>query len=66
MQRPHPKKEIEAALTYAEACGWRVEPKKGNGHAWGKMLCPYNDAVVDPCSVMRQIAGLMSGRHARN
>jgi hypothetical protein len=44
MQRPqHPKKEIEAALVYAEGCGWRVQPKKGNGHAWGKMLCPYND-----------------------
>jgi hypothetical protein len=44
MQRPHPKKEIEAALAYAEACGWRVQPKRGNGHAWGKMLCPYNSA----------------------
>ncbi|KAA0087683.1 hypothetical protein CIW54_13970 [Paraburkholderia sp. T12-10] len=44
MQRPHPKKEIEAALAYAEAQGWRVEPKKANGHAWGRMLCPYNDA----------------------
>ena len=44
MQRPqHPKKEIEAALAYAEDCGWRVQPKRGNGHAWGKMLCPYND-----------------------
>ncbi|HEX7684205.1 MAG TPA: hypothetical protein VF446_11840 [Trinickia sp.] len=44
MHRPHPKKEIEAALVYAKARGWRVQPCKGNGHAWGKMLCPYNDA----------------------
>jgi hypothetical protein len=44
MQRPHPKKEIEAALAYAEAHGWRVQPKRGNRHAWGKMLCPYHDA----------------------
>jgi hypothetical protein len=43
MQRPHPKKEIEAALAYAEARGWRIEPKKGNGHAWGQMLCPDNN-----------------------
>lgn len=44
MRRPHSKKEVEAALQYAEANGWTVEPKKGNGHAWGRMYCPYNDA----------------------
>ncbi|MGN6317259.1 hypothetical protein [Trinickia sp.] len=43
MHRPHPKKDIEAALVYAEIRGWRVQPRQGNGHAWGKMLCPYND-----------------------
>lgn len=42
MARPrHPKKEIEAALKYAEAHGWRVEV--GGSHAWGKLYCPYND-----------------------
>jgi hypothetical protein len=41
-QRPrHPNKEIEAALAYAEACGWRVVRLKG--HAWGKILCQWND-----------------------
>lgn len=39
----HPKKEIEDALEYAEAAGWRIAV--GGGHAWGKMFCPYrNDA----------------------
>jgi hypothetical protein len=37
----HPKKEIEEALRYAEACGWRIEV--GGSHAWGRMYCPYND-----------------------
>ena len=37
----HPKKDIEAALRYIEAHGWRVE--KGGSHAWGKIYCPYND-----------------------
>jgi len=37
----HPKKEVEEALRYAEANGWRVEP--GGSHAWGKMFCPYRD-----------------------
>lgn len=38
----HPKKEVEAALKYAEAKGWRVEI--GGAHAWGKIYCPYNDS----------------------
>ena len=37
----HPKKDIEAALKYAEERGWRVEV--GGSHAWGKIFCPYND-----------------------
>ena len=41
-QRPrHPSKEIEAALAYAESCGWRVVLLKG--YAWGKIMCPWND-----------------------
>ncbi len=36
----HPKKDIEAALQYAESRGWRVDV--GGSHAWGKMFCPYN------------------------
>lgn len=37
----HSKKEVEAALKYAEEHGWRVE--QGGSHAWGKMYCPDND-----------------------
>ncbi|WP_321841673.1 hypothetical protein [Paraburkholderia bannensis] len=44
MRRSHPKKEIEAALTYAEAKGWLVRPGKGNGHAWGRLYCPSRQA----------------------
>ncbi|MFL6688526.1 hypothetical protein [Paraburkholderia graminis] len=39
----HAKKEIEAALAYAERRGWRIQ-SGGKGHAWGKMYCPYKDA----------------------
>ena len=38
----HPSKEIEAALTYAEDRGWTVV--RLNGHAWGKIMCPWNDS----------------------
>jgi hypothetical protein len=38
MSRPrHPNKHIEAALKYAESCGWRVVTPAA--HAWGRILC---------------------------
>jgi len=37
----HPNKEIEKALAYAESQGWHVVLL--NGHAWGKIQCPWND-----------------------
>lgn len=37
----HPKPDIEAANRHAEAHGWRIQ--EGGSHAWGRMLCPYND-----------------------
>ena len=40
-RRKHPKKEVEAALAFAEENAWRIEV--GGSHAWGKMYCPYND-----------------------
>jgi hypothetical protein len=40
LSKSHPKKEVEAALDYAESKGWRIEV--GGSHAWGKMYCPYN------------------------
>ena len=39
----HSKKEVEAALAYAEKNGWRVQ-SGGKGHAWGKIFCPCKDA----------------------
>lgn len=41
-RRKHPKSEIEAALKHAEDKGWTIKVNK-KGHAWGKMLCPFND-----------------------
>ena len=41
-RRRHPNKEIEAAVPYAETHGWTVLLLKG--HAWGKIMCPWNDA----------------------
>ena len=41
-RRAHPKKEVEQALQYAEANGWRIE--MAAGHAWGRLYCPYNDS----------------------
>lgn len=41
-KRPsHPNKEIEAAVSHAEALGWRWS--KVGGHAWGRLLCPHHD-----------------------
>lgn len=37
----HPKKEVEGAVVYSELAGWTVEML--SGHAWGKILCPWND-----------------------
>jgi len=37
----HPKKEIEAAVAYAESQGWRYI--KGKNHCWGRLLCPHED-----------------------
>lgn len=39
-RKPHPDKDIEAAIKHAESAGWRIE--KASGHAWGKMYCPSN------------------------
>lgn len=38
----HPKPEIESAIRHAEAHGWTI--REGGSHAWGRMLCPYNDS----------------------
>ena len=41
MARPrHPNSHIEKAVQYAEATGWRFVAS--NGHAWGRLLCPWS------------------------
>lgn len=40
-RKKHSKSDIENALRYAEAHGWKVQ--SGGSHAWGKIYCPYNN-----------------------
>lgn len=41
MSRPrHPNKDIEEAIQYAEANGWRYQASGKSSHAWGRLLCP--------------------------
>jgi len=39
--RKHPDKDVRAAIEMAVSKGWRFE--EGNGHAFGKLFCPWND-----------------------
>ena len=40
MARPrHQKKEIEAAVAFAESRGWRFVKAAAGAHVWGKLLC---------------------------
>jgi hypothetical protein len=43
-RKRHPDRDIEAAVAYAEARGWRVKPGQPRSHSWGTMLCPNNDS----------------------
>lgn len=38
----HPKKEIEAAVAYAESKGWTLVSAGKSAHAWGILRCPAN------------------------
>jgi hypothetical protein len=61
-KRPrHPKKEVEAAVQYAEEKGWRVEMTRG--HAWAELLCPL--ATREGCRVFVWSTPKNSGNHAR-
>jgi len=51
----HPNKEIEAALQYAEAKGWKVTKAGKSGHAWGRMQCPKNSGCRDRKYCQRSI-----------
>ncbi|MER7047387.1 hypothetical protein [Streptomyces jumonjinensis] len=46
----HPKKDVEAALKRAEACGLKVLHKQ-NGHNWGYLICcPCSESVRISCT----------------
>jgi hypothetical protein len=35
----HPNKDIESAVQYARACGWRYKKPGKSAHTSGKLLC---------------------------
>ncbi len=36
----HPKKEVESALAEMRAAGWTG--RRGGGHCWAVVVCPYD------------------------
>ena len=62
MNRPrHPKPPVEAAVRYAEQLGWRVV--MSNGHAWGRILCPFSSR--DGCAFSVWSTPRVPENHAR-
>jgi hypothetical protein len=39
----HTRKEIEAAVAYAESRGWTFVKAKARAHIWGTLRCPQGD-----------------------
>ena len=65
----HPVKEIQGALEYAEAQGWRVLKCGGSAHAWGRMYCPFNNMACrcgEFCICSIWSTPRSPGNHARN
>jgi hypothetical protein len=61
MANRHPNKDIDAAVQYAIAHGWRLE--MSNAHAWGRLFCPSHErggCIVSVYSTPRNPV-----RHAR-
>ena len=42
-RKKHPNKEIETAILFAEYQGWRYKKAGSSAHAWGRLLCPFNE-----------------------
>jgi len=57
---PHPKKEIEEAVKYAEKKGWRF--RKGSGHCWGRLICKQKDS--SGCQISVWSTPKNEGNHA--
>ena len=45
----HSKKEIEAAVVYAEENGWTYVASGKSAHCWGILRCPHHER--DGCSI---------------
>ena len=63
-RKRHSNKHIEAAVAYAEACGWRFVDPGGSAHAWGKLWCPF--ANRDGCKVLVYSTPRVPENHARH
>lgn len=57
----HPSKEIEDAVSYAEANGWSYKRAGKSAHAWGLLVCPGDCRLVAVWSTPR-----VPERHARD
>jgi len=42
-RKRHKDKDVQAAIDYALAAGWRLVPAGKSAHAFGKLRCPHND-----------------------
>lgn len=65
-RKRHTDKEIEAAISHAEAYGWRIEMR--SGHAWGRMYCPFNNSECrcgEFCVASIWSTPKSAGNHAR-
>jgi hypothetical protein len=40
----HTNKEIEKAICYAEEKRWVYQKAGRSAHAWGRLLCPFNES----------------------
>jgi len=60
-RKRHSKPEVEKAIQYAEALGWRVE--KGKNHAIYRLYCPH--ATRAGCQVSVWSTPKNPGNHAR-
>ena len=58
----HPNPHIEKAVQYAEALGWHVV--SSNGHAWGRLFCPWSDR--EGCIVGVHSTPRVPENHARH
>ena len=42
-RKPHPDKDVEAAIRSAEDAGWKYVAPGKSSHAYGQIRCPHRD-----------------------